>query len=176
MYQNIINTIPCDIFSGLWNIIKTAFWIIVVVIIIIVIIFIISVINDSKKQEEAKKKKQEEAKRAKEVEEKRRNYHIKHLPNVYDRERSQTLLQARKLLNIIYVNNPLTHDICDRNYSVQQESAWGDASEQLKRLLQNPRWQELNLRLGEYTTDCPVFPELDIEYIDRLLYKRRHNT
>lgn len=98
MYQNIINTIPCDIFSGLWNIIKTAFWIIVVVIIIIVIIFIISVINDSKKQEEAKKKKQEEAKRAKEVEEKRRNYHIKHLPNVYDRERSQTLLQARKLL------------------------------------------------------------------------------
>ena len=176
MYLNIINAIPCDIFSGLWNYIKTTFWIIVVVIVIFIIIVIISVINDSKKQEEAKKKKQEEAKKAKEIDERRKNYHIKHLPNVYDRERSNTLLQARKLLNIIYVNNPLTHDICDRSYSVQQESAWGDASEQLKRLLQNPRWQELNLRLGEYTTDCPVFPELDIEYIDRLLYKRSHNT
>lgn len=141
--------------------------IVLVLIVVAVIAFIaVKIYNyriEQKKEEAQREKKFREKQEEKEWREKSRKIYWNNLPNIYDKQSTQTLNKAYSLLQTLHQNRDCT--------TSQMLDIWGEARESLIELLGYPKWKYGNT--DAYISNSALYYELDMKYIYQLLNKRK---
>ena len=145
---------------------------IIAIVIIVGIIYCVYKFSKYKEEQERRKKEQEKQTKRNLVAKKRREQariiYWNYLPKIYDGLSKEKLKQAYNLLQTMNINSV---KIDDSNSSTVAERTdiWADARKKLLQLLNYPKW--LYGETDAYISDGPVYEDLDIKYILKLLNK-----